>query len=234
MMTKMIPMLLSMHLMVMGVASAKSVNDVGTNGHVETSGSSYFISRDESAIGKADLIGEAEIFYDDEAAVDTIDDQIDGSGLSVYQLEEIYYNDRNCSVCETVMSPIDDTTYEVCTPDGEVLGILHLDTDEGSATPYGLLFDTNWTVSSGSVGHTNLVVDAYSGTTISFNVKSDKTGSSRFGLYSYSDDKFYSITETWTDNAGGSFTLSKTYTDVTPAIWNMSDYSNTYTGWCII
>ncbi len=184
------------------------------------------------------LDGEKVNFYDAPVSVALHANEESNDSSPVCQIDasdfvEISDDDYDCVECELVA--IDDDTYEVVTPEGKMLGVLHLGISENYAIPYSTQYTINWSANSNKIVHATTYTDAPAGTILTFSIYTTPTGASRFGVYHYDDGKFYYVDDqTWYSSIEGNFTVSESLGPIAPALWNKSDHAITYSGSCTI
>lgn len=148
----------------------------------------------------------------------------EASAAVVGTLESIE-NFEDYAICETTLVAIDDTTYNIVAPNGEVIGVYDA---KPVATTRGS-WDYSWTVKAGQLVGSDSYVSSYNGLEMSFTMYFSSKGDSEIGIIAVEDRIFYKVFDR-DDSFSGTITFSKDLGDVAFAISNCSGHTITYSG----
>lgn len=129
------------------------------------------------------------------------------------------------TVCETTLVPIDDTTYNIVAPNGEVIAVY---STEPTASARGS-WRYSFTAQSNQIVGSDDPVSSYVGFKITFNMKFSSKGASQIGVWSVDDNMFYKAFDA-SEDLSGTITVVKDLGDISFSVWNCSDHTITYSG----
>ena len=130
------------------------------------------------------------------------------------------------TVCATTLVPIDDTTYNIVTPTGEVIATYS--TEAPDVSTYGT-WRYSWTAEDGQLVGSDDPVSSYEGFQMSFTMNFSSSGSSKIGLIAVDDNVFYPVFDK-SNSFSGTITCNKDLGDVAFAVENNSGHGITYSG----
>ena len=131
-------------------------------------------------------------------------------------------------ICETVA--IDENTYEIVKPDGEVVAICSMlqDEDAVNLAAENPSWSIDWTAAAGHRGYGSNRFNVFDGFTFFYNLKLSPAGDSYIGYYAVNENTYY-----WVHSASDSITAFITFLNnnyVSFAVKNNSDHTINYSG----
>lgn len=157
-----------------------------------------------------------------EDAITTVDVDVDNVNEGKIGGNVAY---KNYTVCETSLVPISDTTYNIVTPDGEVIATY--DTTPSDVSVYGT-WRYSWSSENDQIVGSDDPVQSYNGFKMDFTMNFSSKGTSEIGVMS-NDSVFYKVFDK-NNSFNGTITFSKDIGKVALVVWNRSGHSITYSG----
>lgn len=129
------------------------------------------------------------------------------------------------TVCDTTLVPIDDTTYNIVAPNGEVIAVYSTEPEASSRASWRYSF----TVPNYGIVGSDDPVSSYVGFKMNFTMTFSSKGASQVGVWCVDDKVFYKAFDA-SDDFSGTITFTKDLGDVAFAVWNISGHTITYSG----
>lgn len=127
---------------------------------------------------------------------------------------------------EATVTPIDETHFQISTPDGVPLAVYNTDSNASSRATWRV----NWAVVAGGRTADTARINSYAGLRFYLNITGSPSGPSKIGIAIHNSQTFYWIRDTANGIFGGDFTIAQNLGPISLAIKNTSNHTMTYTG----